>query len=291
MKEQKDLINNEDWECLIILDACRYDIFRNNYHNFFTGSLRKVDSNSVHTGEWLDSTFKKLNDGITYISASPCVNSFGVSLLETNPYWGIDWTATEHFQEIVDVWEFGWSDELESVPPRAVTESASKVRGRRIVHYMQPHIPYLKLKEGDKKDEANARIGRILPRTPERSRAKGEGNPLFNAVETVGLRLTEIFGKEVLWRVKKSLGIPPVETMEEAWRLGAVYKVYLDNLLRSMREAKRLVKSVEGKVVITSDHGECLGECGYWGHGLSGGEEMPKIPTLVHVPWLVVEDA
>lgn len=118
MESQKDLIYLKDWDCLVILDACRYDFFQNNYRDFLEGSLRKVNSNAVHTGEWLKNTFDNYGRDVAYISATPCVNSLGVSLEKTNPYWGIDWTATEHFSKIIDVWDFGWSERLETVPPR-----------------------------------------------------------------------------------------------------------------------------------------------------------------------------
>ena len=45
-----------------------------------------------------------------------------------------------------------------------------------------------------------------------------------------------------------------------------------------------MVKELDGKVVVTADHGELLGENGHWGHkiGLENTE-------LLEVPWLKVK--
>ena len=58
-----------------------------------------------------------------------------------------------------------------------------------------------------------------------------------------------------------------------------------ENLKLVMKEVKKLFDELHGKVVITSDHGNHLGEYRVFGHmkGL-------RTKQLVKVPWLVVKD-
>lgn len=48
--------------------------------------------------------------------------------------------------------------------------------------------------------------------------------------------------------------------------------------------AVELVKRVDGKIFITSDHGDALGENGYFYHG----REYPELDCLVNIPWFEV---
>jgi glucan phosphoethanolaminetransferase (alkaline phosphatase superfamily) len=45
-----------------------------------------------------------------------------------------------------------------------------------------------------------------------------------------------------------------------------------------------LVPELDGRVVVTADHGEAFGEEGVWEHHIE-----THIPPLVEVPWLEVE--
>ncbi len=60
---------------------------------------------------------------------------------------------------------------------------------------------------------------------------------------------------------------------------------YTDNLKLVLKNVKSLLPSLEGEVIITSDHGNCLGEMGLHHH--PGGYH---IKPLIEVPWLVVKD-
>ena len=44
MKNQQKLIERENWDYLIILDACRFDYFVDEYPNFLDGKLFKAVS-------------------------------------------------------------------------------------------------------------------------------------------------------------------------------------------------------------------------------------------------------
>lgn len=63
---------DEDWKYLIVLDACRYDIFKK--VNTIPGNLSKKYSAGTHTVEWLKNNFMEKHEDIAYISANPQVS-------------------------------------------------------------------------------------------------------------------------------------------------------------------------------------------------------------------------
>ena len=133
-------VMQDPWDCLIVLDACRYDYFAEVWTEFLpAGELTKVHSAGSSTVEWRDNSFPSYYDDIVYVSANPYINS--VRAVE-------GFLAREHFQRVEDVWSDGWDAAKGTVLPQSVTEAALRVvRGdsprRLIVHYLQPHSPYL----------------------------------------------------------------------------------------------------------------------------------------------------
>jgi hypothetical protein len=61
-------------------------------------------------------------------------------------------------------------------------------------------------------------------------------------------------------------------------------KAYEDNLRLALAWALRIVESVDGRVVITADHGELFGEYGLFSH-----PHKVYVPELVTVPWIELE--
>ncbi|MFB6089061.1 MAG: hypothetical protein ABEK36_04755 [Candidatus Aenigmatarchaeota archaeon] len=73
---EKINLTEEKWDYLIILDACRYDYFRDIYGNYFgKGIVRKAVSPATTTIEWLAKTFPDYYEDMIYISSSPFVKS------------------------------------------------------------------------------------------------------------------------------------------------------------------------------------------------------------------------
>lgn len=67
-------IMKENWDYLIILDAARYDLFKESVKNFkIQGKLKKVESKGSATPEWLKKNFKKDFYDIIYVSANPFI--------------------------------------------------------------------------------------------------------------------------------------------------------------------------------------------------------------------------
>jgi len=57
-----------------------------------------------------------------------------------------------------------------------------------------------------------------------------------------------------------------------------------ENLRIALESVAELVEELDGRVVVTADHGEAFGEQGTWEHHIE-----THIPPLVEVPWLKLE--
>ena len=101
-------------EFLVILDACRYDYFKEVYREYFdNNNLKKAISPARSTPEWLDKTFDTYYDDIIYISGNPWINSI---VIDKN----LKFHAKKHFYKVVDVWNFGWDNNLGTIHPRKI---------------------------------------------------------------------------------------------------------------------------------------------------------------------------
>ena len=128
-------IFNEDWDNLILLDACRYDLFKK--ANQIEGRLEKRESRGSDTVEFLRGNFREriLHDTV-YITASPMLYRHRQDI-------------NVEFHKIVDIWNNGgWSEEEMTVLPQPVTEAAIEAaerypNKRLFVHYLQPHYPFV----------------------------------------------------------------------------------------------------------------------------------------------------
>jgi len=125
------------WDNLIVLDACRFDVFHK--FNDIPGRLSKIISAGTHTSDWVTKNFsgRDMKD-VVYTSASP----FG------SYYYLHKAIGSIPFYKIVEVWKDGWSEELNTVHPSAVNEASldSLVyypQKRHLIHYLQPHHPFI----------------------------------------------------------------------------------------------------------------------------------------------------
>lgn len=213
-----------DWDILVILDACRADTFSE--VNTMDGELSQIHSVGSKTGEFLVETFgdQEFSDTV-YISANPNLT-----------------VCKATFHKRVRLWEDEWDDELGVVPPEAVTrraieEATESPHKRLIVHYMQPHIPF------------------IGP----------EGRSLLSSDVVEQTNHGVKFWRQMRTSSQLSLDIK---------------RCYRENLRISLPHVQRLIDAVDGKTVVTSDHGNEFGWFGIYGH--PGGVYTPG--TIV-VPW------
>lgn len=119
-----------DWDNLIILDACRYDTFKE--LNTLDGSLTTAISRGSMTAEWLDENFdgQSYSDTI-FVSGNPNLDNINAE-----------------FADIIRLWEDDWDDELGTARPESMVEktleAAARYPNKRLISmFVQPHIPFL----------------------------------------------------------------------------------------------------------------------------------------------------
>ena len=289
---QKKLIHNTDWDILILLDACRYDMFKQVYKKVFgknSGTLKKVVSPATWTMEWLNENFPSFYDDIIYISANPFVNSETKVChrehkqkiwyyLFKSKRGMLCYDGKKHFKEVVDVWDWGWDDKIGTVHPKMVNKGFHRSylrnpKKRFILHYMQPHAPYISL--GGKKK-------------PSHREKVDSGGDLwtFDFRERVRRAMGIVIPTEINWEIKKKLGLGVGEKIEKIYRdhgWDGVKSVYKNEILLDLEYVKMLTESISARWVITADHGERLGEKGWYSHGGKRDREM------IEVPWFEIK--
>lgn len=207
------------WDNLIILDACRLDAYKEVRGVENVGSRVSVGS---RTTEYVKKTFSG--------------NTFKDTVLITgNPYFSLgnfrELTGRELgdvFHEVFHVWDTDWSEQYNTVHPSSIVEKAELAERlfpgkRKILHFMQPHCPFLTLD--------------------------------FN----------------------EAYGYRRLDDRRDVWRN------YLDNLRLAVDWFPELKQVFSGRTVITSDHGELLGEYGLHGHRKEGSTAavLRKVPVEV----------
>ena len=237
----------EDWDNLIILDGCRFDMFEqvNDIH----GDLIKRVSKASWTPGFLRHNLENrdLSD-VVYITANP--------IYAADRWYQGD--IRNNFHDIVDVWKEHWDESAGTVQPQTMAgktlDAYNQFPNKRIIaHFIQPHIPFI----GDTQLSIDE-IGM-------RSKDVALNDDPFNDSGYQAWEAAEI-------------GEVDMDTLTDA---------YYDNLRVVLKHIEPTIRSMEGRTVITSDHGNCLGELQYpipirhYGH--------PKnvfTPELREVPWL-----
>lgn len=222
-----------DWDVCVVLDACRYDLFAE--RSSLPGTLSPATSRGSSTTQWLAANLdgRDASDAV-YVTANP-------QLYDNRD--AID----ASFHAVEAVWRDGWDADAKTVPPEPTTQRALAAaetypNKRLLIHYLQPHYPFLTA-AGD---------------WHERGHAKEDGS---------------------FWddRFRGELDVD----RDLVWRR------YAENLDAVLPHVRELIESIEGKVVVTADHGNMVGERAWpipvreWGH-------PPGIHTaeLLTVPWL-----
>lgn len=132
-------IYKEDWDVLVVLDACRADVMAHIMDDYPSlihgGSTYSVASASP---EWMEKNFDSEEYGdemaeTAYVTG----NAFSDEELDEEDFLVLD-----------EVWKYAWDDEVGTIRPEVLTDRAVRIMreespGRMIIHYMQPHQPYL----------------------------------------------------------------------------------------------------------------------------------------------------
>lgn len=227
----------ENWDNLIILDACRYDLFED-LHGL-DGKLYRKESKASNTIGFLQANFagRELTDTV-YVTANP-------------QYERISNKVRADFHAVVNVWKDDtWDGTTQTVLPDVMTDKVRRIaeeypQKRLLAHYNQPHIPFL---------------GEV-------------GTEHFDMEEIVDHKLP-------FWQ----------QPMANVWEISdeTIWRAYSENLEVTLPHIERLLEELPGRTVVTSDHGNMIGDraqpipIAEYGHpaGIFALE-------LVAVPWLV----
>lgn len=260
---------DEDWDYLLVLDACRYNYFEKVYDDYFEGELEEIISPGTETSEWCRKVFTEKYDDVVYVSGNPRINS-------SMEIKGFD--SKTHFHEVVDVWDWGWDSERGTVLPDVINDSifdsARKYPDKRIIgHYMQPHAPYLSLGPLDVPE--NKGVGKVDPSRKSK-------------IRKLGSWFTRWIGQKHIWKVREFFGREPNSPIYSVLKKvgeDRLKGLYMNNLKKAMDGIAEVRRNLDGKIVVTSDHGELLGEGGNFGHYANTSEE-----ALRNVPWFYLSE-
>lgn len=229
----------EDWDNLILLDTCRADIFAELCD--MTGNTTSRISRASATKEFIRANFsyRQLYD-IVYVSSNLWYPKLA-SEINSRIFEFQSVPRPEQNQDYKDV-------DQARVSPSLVTEIGREINEqypnkRLILHYSQPHYPY-------------------LGETGKKYFSTQNSSNLTEAVSKTDKRVT-----------------PEIVT-----------KSYKENLKLALSEVKKLLPSLDGRTVITADHGELLGERLYpllsrqYGHPVG-----VYVDELVKVPWHIID--
>jgi len=242
MNKLKDKVHLDDWDTLIVLDACRYDFFKEYYSiypNLELGELSIAKSPGSATPEVVPKLFDTDEEWYLYSAH----NWLGENVNDITPLNSDDdsWHATRHFDEIDRVKEVNSA----GVPGpqlfgQRVIDNIEKINDKRsVVWFMQPHQP-----------------------------------------NTGNVQVT--FGHFFPWGIFMENG-KLNSSIQKLIRVG-----YKFNLLSAMYSLSNIVGELDGKTVITSDHGELLfdntAKPEDFGHPHSRDDAV-----LRNVPWLSID--
>jgi len=224
---------DQDWDNLIILDACRYDIFAEEItQSGLKGNLQKIESRAPTTSDWVRTNFqdRTLTD-IVCVSTNPWYEQLSGLELDFHAYHPIYKRYFDDFEETLDHFR------------NVVGEVADTYHNKRLlIHIGLPHEPYI---------GATAQEYPILKRSSSPAEAAGKIDHKY-----------------------------PDVILEEAYR---------ENLRIGLEVAERLYNQFSGKTVISSDHGELLGERYLTMPFKQYGHHGILVPELLNVPWFVCE--
>ncbi len=275
-------IVDESWKYLVVLDTCRYDYFKDNYTKFLKGNLSCIASSGTCTTQWRDNSFPDKYDDIVYITANP-------NFAANQSVYG--YNAGEHFHKVYELWNTEWDTYRGTVLPESMTRKAIDIsekhpEKRFVLHFQQPHEPYLMpgiLSYGYDQADINSNRKLILP---NRYRFLKYKTRILKFLLKY-FRDKKLFISPSEWALRQFLLMPPrcaMDAVRRKYGKKILRRAYAENLRYALRQVRILSEKLEGDMIVTSDHGEFLGEDGMYGHPKSSDHEI-----LRNVPWFTVE--
>lgn len=228
-------IFDEDWDNLIILDACRFELFRERVEVDKFGKFESRISRGANTYDFVRGNFfdRDLSDTV-YLTSNAHI------------FWmedELDVGCNIYDKKLFDKGEN--DDKVGATLPETVRNQTLKLKSdyekkRLVIHFVQPHYPFL-----DESKRFPLHEGNFWDKV-FRGEIEGSFDEFWDAY---------------------------AETFDKAWE-----------------EVEKLIEQLDGKTVVTSDHGNVFGErvspipMKEWGHPQGIYDEK-----LVKVPWLVIE--
>jgi len=260
-----------DAQIILVLDACRYDLWAETVgaENGLVKSMQRYSDSlalarntdaaySVGSAspEWISNTFADEYEqhwaDTAYVTANPFSGKRPVSnSFRDASVYPLRERGLPYLDEVwVDEWDTG---EIESVHAETLTDRALWAWDRReslgfnrmVVHYMQPHVPF---------------------------RSKPEWSD--------GWANKSVFGSESDPQKKSEWQKLKDGEIEHS----DLWNAYQDNLEWVLQEVKRWYLSTDATILVTSDHGNAIGELGQWGHPAGVAN-----PWVRKVPWVELE--
>jgi len=268
-----EYIWERDWDLLIVLDACRYDLMEEVVDDYpYIMDCDSFVSVASSTTGWSESNFDERFSSqlasAAYVTGNP--NSVRIAphefsevcscgqtvepsyddIYHTGKYQCdqcgtvLEGTRTHPFGRLEEVWRTDWDEEFGTITPDPITQRAITVArtgefDRLIVHYNQPHYPFIS--------------------------------------ESIGV------GTNPAERHRKSTGRNVWDRLREGdVDSNRVWSAYRENLCYVLDRLPDLLENVDSdQPIITADHGNALGEHGLYGHPRA----TTPIAALVKVPW------
>ncbi len=245
-----DTVLNGDWDLFIVLDSCRYDLMEDVQDDYdFLETLRPHQSYATSSQDWIQKTFMK--DDLSALDRAKVS-----AKLFRDPYQNDVIGDYFTMRDVSDVAYITGNPQCTMLDGDAFHE-------------------YTEIWKTDWKDIGE---GYIHPRgiTEEAIRTMRESNPN----QTV-LHYMQPHGG---FRLADNPGFPWEKLQRGDRDLETTWEYYEDNLHWVLEEVELLLENVDAeKVVISADHGNSVGGCGFYGHRpylpLSGMRTVPWVET------------
>lgn len=249
--EQQEAIEDLDWDWLIIHDAGRADVFE---------EFRRTESLGPRL---IDGDFQRVDNGGIGFTATWFQQHFPgeydamffhggqpIGSMSSGEYDGRD-----HFAVVPGATEYHYDEQLGTVRPDDVLGVVQEYLDGAV----QERLEALGYVSESPPDRGVIRF--LQPHAPFRhlvDATKGRANRVSKTAKMV--RSGEL----------------STDTLRDA---------YVDNYRWVLEKTIPFLEQLDGTIVVTADHGECLGDCGQFYH--SGAHDMHT--HLRKVPWWVIE--
>jgi len=230
---------DDEWDVLVILDACRVDLMREVLpdYDYLPNQIQVRTSPASQSREFLE----------RHTQPKYLREMARTALVSGNAFTRESFVQADDWATIDEVWRHSWNDEHGTVLARSVTDAAIRQHRngdheRLIAWYLQPHVPFVTAEWSDGFD-----------------RKEGFGDPGEHDD-----------GKSVWYQLRDG------ELAKQK-----LWNAYQTNLRYVLNDVRLLIENVDGKVVVTSDHGNAIGEYGIYGHPI-----YSWAPILKRVMWI-----